>query len=302
MSEQLKIGLIGAGVFASYHANKLSDHKRVSFTGVVDASGKRASFLAAKHGVANLPLPELLEASDAVVIAAPAIAHQSLAVQAMEAGCHCLIEKPLAISVEDAAAITALATSKSLTVQVGHQERMVLRAIGLDRVKERALKIEAVRHSPFSMRGTDTSVTFDLMTHDIDLCTALMGAAPDEVFGQTGCVRSQTADMAYAHLRYGASSVRLSASRVAEQSERWMKLTYPSGDVFIDFNAKTLTHTTPFELNTNFAESPLARDSLGSATDNFVRAVLDGDPVLVSAEDGAIAVRTAVKIDEGRLG
>ena len=92
---------------------------------------------------------------------------------------------------------------------------------------------------------------------------------------------------------------RLSASRVAEKSERWMKLTYASGEVHIDFNAKTLTNTTEFALNENFAESEMAKDSLGAATDNFVRAVLDGAPVLVSAEAGVIAVRTAARIDGG---
>ena len=81
-----------------------------------------------------------------------------------------------------------------------------------------------------------------------------------------------------------------------------MKLTYASGEVHIDFNKKTLTNSTSFALDANFAEKEIAKDSLGAATDNFVRAVLDGAPVLVSAEDGLVAVRTALKIDEGRIG
>ena len=54
MSERLKIGLVGAGVFAGYHANKLAAHPRVEFTGVVDANDVRAAELAAKHGVKSL--------------------------------------------------------------------------------------------------------------------------------------------------------------------------------------------------------------------------------------------------------
>lgn len=299
MSKRLKIGLIGAGVFAGYHANKLAEHPRVTFIGVVDRSGDRAASLAKKHNVPVLSLVELLAVSDAVVVASPASAHGAIAVQALRAGCHCLIEKPLATTEAEAENIAGLAASENLIVQVGHQERMVLRAIGFDDIRETPLKIEAVRNSPYSIRGTDTSVTFDLMTHDIDLCTALMGRAPDEINGQSGIVRSDTEDMAHAVLRYGKSVAYLSASRVADIGDRWMKLTYPSGEVRIDFNAKTLTNTTEFALNVDFAEEPIAKDSLGAATDNFVRAILDDAPVLVSAEDGAIAVRIALAIDGG---
>jgi len=110
-----------------------------------------------------------------------------------------------------------------------------------------------------------------LMTHDIDLCTALMGGAADEVNGQSRCVRSEKADMAYVWLRYGQSLARLSASRVAEESERWMKVTYSTGEVLIDFNKKTLSNTTEFALDENFADSDIAKDSLGAAMKELIR-------------------------------
>lgn len=297
MSEQLKIGLIGAGVFAGYHANKLAAHPRVSFSGVIDSHGEKAEKLADLHSVAALPFSDLLERSDALVIASPAVTHGSIAVQALKAGCHCLIEKPLTISALDADEIITLAASKNLTVQVGHQERLVIRAIGLMDVAERPVKIEAVRNSPYTTRGTDTSVTLDLMSHDIDLCTALFAAAPDAVEARAQRVKSDTPDKAEAVLTYGKSNAILSSSRVETRSTRRMKITYPSGVVEIDFNAKTLTHTTPFALNADFAEDERAKDSLGAATDIFVRAILEKTPVLVTAEEGAIAVLTALQID-----
>jgi len=298
MVERLKIGLIGAGVFAGYHANKLAAHPRVSFTGINDLNSDQAKQLADIHNVPVLLLGELIEGADAVVIASPATTHGAIAVKALKAGCHCLIEKPLTISAPDADEIVALAAAKNLTVQVGHQERLVLRAIGLEEVAERPIKIEAVRNSPYSTRGVDTSVTMDLMTHDIDLCTMLMSAAPDKIEGRAQNVRSITPDKAEATLTYGDCIVNLKSSRVAESSNRRMKISYPSGIVEIDFNTKTLTHTTPFALNTNFAGDPRAKDSLGAATDIFVSAILDKTPVLVSAEEGAIAVLTALQIDE----
>lgn len=300
MTDCVKIGLIGAGVFASYHANKLATHSRIVFTGVVDRDDKKAKQLAEYHDVESLSLERVLEQSDAIVIASPATTHGAIAIQALEAGRHCLIEKPLAISVLDADKIISLAASNNLTVQVGHQERLVAQAIGLMQVPERPIKIEAIRNASYSPRGTDTSVTMDLMSHDIDLCTALMGAAPDKVEGRAKCIKSNTPDKSEAILTYRDCTAHLSASRVESCSTRQMTITYPSGRVEIDFNAKTLNHNTPFALNTNFGNDAQAKDSLGAATDIFVRAILDKTPVLVTAEEGAIAVLAAVQIDEAR--
>ncbi len=302
MTDRVKIGLIGAGVFAGYHANKLSAHPRIEFSGVVDRNPVHAKSLASRHNVEAVSLRALLRRSDAVVIATPASTHERMAIKALEAGCHCLIEKPLATSYAEIDAITALAASKKLTVQVGHQERMVLRAIGLDAVEARPLKIEAVRNSTYSERGTDTSVTLDLMTHDIDLCFALIQQMPESIGGEAQCVRSDTPDMSYARLTFRGSRAFLEASRVAEKSERRMKITYRSGTVDIDFNAKTLTHSTPFSLNTDFAGDLRAQDSLGAATDVFVQAILNKVPVLVSAVEGAMAAKAAIQIDDASKG
>lgn len=131
------------------------------FTGVVDKNGIHAATLVKKHDISVLSLKPLLDVSDAVVIAS------------------------------DARAILTLAKAKNLTVQVGHQERKGLHAIGLDKIEERLLKIEVVRNAVYSVCGTDTSVTFDLMTHDIDYYTALLGGAASKFEGQSGVIRSR---------------------------------------------------------------------------------------------------------------
>lgn len=299
MSKRLKTGLVGAGVFAGYHANKLAAHDRVDFVGVFDPDANRAETLAQKHGIDVLSLEDLLAASDALVIACPASYHGQTAILALEADCHCLVEKPIATTVTEADEIARIAKAKDLTVQVGHQERLVFRAIGLDRVSERPTAIAALRSNPYSARGTDTSVTMDLMTHDIDLCTMIFGQAPDSVTGKSVAVKSEMPDEAEAVLQYGDAVVNLTASRVVEKGKRHMTITYPSGVVRVDFNAKTVTHDTPFDLNLDFANDPSAKDSLGAATDIFISAALDGTPVLVTADEGAIAAQVAVKVDEG---
>jgi predicted dehydrogenase len=300
MVERLKIGLIGAGVFAGYHADKLRDHRRIDFVGIFDTNTKRAERLAQSHDVSALALRDLLSQSDAVVIASVASTHYEMALGALNAGCHCLIEKPLATTGAQAEAIADLADHKKLIVQVGHQERQVLAAIGLDRIAETPLKIDASRTSPASPRGKDTSATLDLMTHDIDLCTMLFRDAPLSVSGTVERKTSDHNDIAKAELIYASGQATLYTNRTVAESERVMVITYATGQVVIDFNAKTLKNTTPYDLNADFASDPQAADSLGAATDSFLRAVLDNAPVDVTAEDGALAVKIACRVDEGK--
>lgn len=294
----LRVGLVGAGVFGGYHANKLSKNSRVVFSGVFDPDIERAQTLAKKHGIQVFADPKALcEQSEAIVIACPASYHGENAILALEHDCHVLIEKPIATDFEQAQKIVSLSDEKSLIVQIGHQERFVAKAIGLHTIPETPTHIIAIRNTPYSLRGTDTSVTLDLMSHDIDLCCMLMKGTPDKISGTSEAVKSKTPDQARAELTFDNGTAILSSSRVEDVLTRQMTLHYPSGTVLIDFAAKTLQHNTPFELNADFGNDAIAADSLGAATDCFIAAVLDGTPVSVTAQDGLNAAKIALQID-----
>lgn len=294
----LKVAVIGAGVFGGYHANKCAAHPRIEFVGIYDPALTRAKIQADKHGVAAFDdFQKMLAKCEAVIIASPADTHGAMALTALEFGKHCLIEKPIASSLKEAARIVELAKDKNLIVQVGHQERFVAKAIGLHRLPQSPINILSKRMSKFSARGTDVSVTLDLMTHDLDLLSMLMGGEPMEVIGETHTEKSEFPDFARADIRFELGTATLTASRLEDDFSRIMDITYPSGTVKIDFNAKTLTHNTPFDLNANFGQNPSAKDSLGAATNAFIEAVLDGKPVPVTAEDGYHALKLALCID-----
>ncbi len=298
MNERLRIGLIGAGKFGGYHANKLSAHSQVEFTGVFDVSLSASTALSKSHNVACFKaIGPLFEASEALIIASPASYHGDYALKALEAGKHLLIEKPLAVDLNDARNIAKLAARKNLMVQVGHQERFVGRAIGLDTIPETPVLIKAQRLNPYSPRGTDTSVTMDLMTHDIDLVCWLMGEKPNFVRSQGSRLWSDSFDHMVAELQFKNGAAFLEASRVAETGHRELEITYPSGTVVIDLNAKTLSHDTPFRLNAQFGSSPQAKDSLGAGMEEFVSAIRENRPPFISARDGLMAIEIAAKLD-----
>lgn len=297
---ELRAGVAGAGVFGGYHASKYADHADARLTAVFDPDHARAQALADKHGAtAAESFEALLDMVDVVTIASAAPSHGALGLAALEAGKHVLVEKPLATSVAEAEAMVARARSNAVVLQAGHQERFVAEAIGLFDAPERPLRIEARRLNVFNVRGSDVSVALDLMVHDIDMARRLGGrAALAEMKGGTRSARTAHADEAEVELAFeGGLTASLRASRLAETTDRAMKVTFPSGVVEVDFVNKTFANSTPFALNPDFRDAPKARDSLGAGVAAFIDAVLGRAPVLVTGEDGLEAVRIALALE-----
>ena len=173
-----------------------------------------------------------------------------------------------------------------------------MEAIGLNRLEERPKDVRVIRHNGPSERNLDASVVMDLMIHDLDLLQALYG--PPEWINTASAKRvySDQWDEVRAELGYADFTAYLSASRNDVPNRKWT-LRYESGTVQIDFNAKTLTHDTTFDLNERFGDDPRVQDSLASAFDRFVKACLDGEPPLATGQDGRAAVRVASIIEEG---
>ena len=303
VNRKLKIGIVGAGVFGRYHASKCMAHPQIDLIGMYDHSYDCSVEIGGQYKAQGYASFEaLLGDIDALIIASPATSHGAFAIQALEAGVHCLIEKPIAATLAEAAKIVELAEAKDLYVQIGHQERFIFQAIGLDKVAEKPLRITGFRMGSYTTRGTDVSVTLDLMSHDLDLLTVLLDEAPVRISGYPMKVKSGTYDASLGLLEFpSGAKARLHASRAEESSRRVMDITFPSGTVTVDFNAKTLTHDTPFDLNLDFARDPRAQDSLGAATNAFVQAVLDGKPVPITAQDGYNALEMALIIDRGTI-
>ena len=299
---KISIGIVGSGVFGRYHGLKCKSHPNVNLVGFVTSDKAQAVKLCKEVGgrVFNTT-KELAKACDAIIIACPAVYHFEHAKTALMNNCHVLIEKPMVTNVDEGLTLIELAKNRGKIIQAGHQERYVVRAIGLDRISEKPIRIAARRMGPYSVRGTDASVTLDLMTHDLDLVLWLLGEKPHAVSGDTLSVRSETPDVALAFLSFPNTEVRLEASRVEDAGERIMTLTYPSGQVRIDFNAKTLGNSTPFEFNSDFSEHPEAKDSLAAGLNEFVGSIQAGRSPWISGQDGLAAVKIALEIDGGRV-
>lgn len=99
----MRFGVLGTGYWArEVHAAALAAHPEVELAGVWGRDPQKAAEMGDAFGVPALGLDELLGSVDAVAIALPPDVQAELAVRAAHAGCHLLLDKPLALTVEAA--------------------------------------------------------------------------------------------------------------------------------------------------------------------------------------------------------
>ena len=119
-----RVGVIGAGSLGFHHARILRSVPGAEMAGIYDSDPQRAAAVSAELGVRAFTSREaLLEAVDAAVIAVPTTAHAEVALAALDAGVHLLIEKPIATTVQEADQIVAAAQRAGVVVATGHVER-----------------------------------------------------------------------------------------------------------------------------------------------------------------------------------
>ena len=120
----LNMAQIGVGYWGPNLLRNIVANKRCQITRVVDLSSNRRDYV--KGLYPDIEVTDRIEkvlqdaVIDAVVIATPVNTHFDLAIQALEAGKHILVEKPLARSVEEAGKIGEKAFEKNLVAMVGH--------------------------------------------------------------------------------------------------------------------------------------------------------------------------------------
>lgn len=296
VTELIKVGVAGAGVFGGHHSAKFAGHAHASLAGVYDIDASRMNALSARFGVPAFPVyADLIAAADAIVVAAPASAHFDLARAALAAGRHVFVEKPIALDTAGADTLIRLAKAAGAVLQIGHQERYVAEAAGLLSIGKSPVKIGCVRRTTASGRCEDVSVVLDLMVHDLDLIRKLTKADIDTVTA-AGDAHGATAELT---LTNGAIAT-LEASRRAGAPERRMTLVYDDGVVEFDFVNRKAVNTTGATLMADFAgeAAPQAfRDPLGYGANAFIDAIRQSAAPIVTGEDGRDALDWARRIE-----
>ena len=303
----LKAAVIGLGEMGQHHARVYAQMEDVTLVAVCDSDEKRLQNITRTWGgKAYTHFAEMLDRAkpDLVSVAVPTSEHFSVAGLTITAGCHVLIEKPIAATVRQAEMLIKQAKRFDRILAVGHIERCnpivtatkaLLDAGDLGQI----YRITTRRVGPSPKRIRDVGCTLDLLTHDLDVARYLLQSEP--LF-----VQAELQHNAHGGLDDGvAALVRFESGVIGIFEADWLsaakdrRLTI-TGDLGV-WEANYLTQTAVMRA------SPTSQASFNVPQEepllvelrSFVAAVRGEGRPAATGEDGLRALEMALKIVEG---
>lgn len=126
---KVRVAVIGCGSISKHrHIPEYADNSNVELVAFVDPVIERAEEYAAKHGGKAYADYEIMLAEvkpDAVSVCTPNYLHAPMSIAAANAGAHVLVEKPMAVTDEEAAAMNEAAAKNGVKLMVGHNQRLM---------------------------------------------------------------------------------------------------------------------------------------------------------------------------------
>jgi predicted dehydrogenase len=324
----VKAAVIGVGAMGQNHARVYDQMPGTQLMGVADAdaeAGERVARL--HHTAAYTDYRRLLEARpDVVSVAVPTESHHRAALDALEAGCHVLIEKPIAATEEQAQELIERADTLKRKLMVGHivrfdpavqelKRRLAAGELG------RVFQVRCRRLGPFPTRIQDVGVVIDLATHDLDLMRYLTGQEAVRVYAET----EQEIHTAHEDILIG--SVRLADGTIGVLDTNWLtpikvreltvtgergmfRVDHLTQDLDFYENAETNDEQwSAISLLRGVSEGRMIRyplrkyEPLQAELEAFIQAVVDDRPSPVDGRDGLMALRLArALVQSGREG
>ena len=306
MSQLLKVAVVGVGHLGKWHADKYAAAPNCELVAVVDSNTANAREVAQKHGVEVYSnYRDIIPLVDAISLVVPTSLHYKIAREFLEAGIHCLIEKPITESVTEAQTLIEIARKRKLVLQVGHIERFNSVMIGIEEHLDKPQFLESTRLAPFTLRATDVSVILDLMIHDIDIILDLIGSPVKQISASGISVLSDTIDIANARIEFENHCVaNVTASRISRKRERKLRIFQKDAYMSADFQDKMLAINRKGETDNEAGFKDISHselhfednDALNLEILDFINAIKTGRKPKVSGEDGKRALETAIAI------
>ena len=316
----LKVGVVGVGHLGQHHARKFQTIENCQMVGIYDAKPERAAEISEKLGVKSFAsYDELLDAVDAIDIAATTTYHYALAKPALLKGKHIFLEKPITSELSQAQELMELAKAQNLKIQVGHIERFNPVILAVEEQIKDPMFIESHRLSTFHHRGTDVPVVLDLMIHDIDLILDFVKSPIKQIHASGIGILTPSIDIANARLEFENGAIaNVTSSRVSLKQERKIRFFQKDAYFSMDFVAKqvTIVRKSPNILTLlprimagdpslkaeelvdtqllTVADSP--KDALQMELESFVDSILQDKKPVVDGEAGSRALSVALEI------
>jgi predicted dehydrogenase len=319
MPKLLRSAVIGAGSMGRNHARIYAEMDDAELVAVADPEQEALNKIAQRHRVRTYTNYHTMlerEQLDLVSVVVPTEQHFTVARDVLLAGIPTLVEKPIAATVEEGAALVALAHEMGVLLTIGHIERFNPAIIALKEQLEggalgKVYQVHVRRIGPFPARIKDVGVVVDLATHDLDIMHYLTESNVTRLHAEVGR-RLHTAheDLLSAVLRFendiiGVLDINwLTPTKVRELSvigERGMFVAnYLTQDLVLYENDAAPQSGDWHELAVlGVSEGRMIRfkvnkkEPLRQELDAFVNAVRTGGGPPVRGEDGLLALAVA---------
>lgn len=326
-----KIGIIGCGKITQVrHAPEYAENSQCQLTAWYDAIPERAQAMATEFGGTVYDSVEALLQSgvDAVSVCVSNVDHAAVTIQALEAGCHVLCEKPMATTLEDCLRMAAAAQKSGRRLLIGHNQRLArahvearCRIQNGDIGRVLAFHTTFAHPGPEGWTGLQNSWFFDkrraafgamadLGIHKTDLLHYLLGEPIVQVSAMLGTVhktlpdgspisvddnalclyRTRSGAMGQLHVSWTNYGVEDNSTRIYGTEGVLRLYDDPECSLILEKKDGTVERCKLDLLTSNKEQTSGGRTSTG-VIDCFVEAIANGQPSVLDAEEALSAMR-----------
>ncbi len=315
------IAVVGAGTMGTMHAASCRALPNANLAWIVDLELDRATALAAltvTRVTADLAEALADPTLDAVILAVPTPFHRALTEQAAAAGKHVFCEKPIALSLDDARAMTAACERAGVRFMVGHVVRFFPEYARIKDLLDREVigEVGVVRASrinayPFVGRGWYSNFDWsggpilDMMIHDLDTLRWYFGEiARIYARGLSYSPQRSSVDYALAIIRFANGVVAHVETSWAHSSFRTSIELAGSAGIIRHASEETAalrlerSAQTEATAGVNVPRSPLAESPYQVELRHFLDRIADGTPILTEGDEATRSLAAALAVLE----
>jgi len=212
----VRVAVVGLGYWGPNLVRNLHDVEDAEVAWICDLDTDALEVIGRRYPAVkrSASIDEVLadESVDAIALATPVTTHSPLATAALEAGKHVFVEKPLAASSDEAAAMIELAEDKELTLMPGHTflyspaVNMVAEMIKSGDLGD--IYFISTSRVNLGLHQKDVSVAWDLGPHDFSILRYWLDETPSHISALArSCVMHDTPDVAFINLDFASGPV-----------------------------------------------------------------------------------------------
>lgn len=294
----VNVGVIGVGAMGYNHARVYYMIEEANLKAVSDVTQRTLSKVSKKYKCEGyLDYKEILEDEEieVVSICVPTTHHYNVVMDAIEAGKHILVEKPIAFTLKEAEEMVKAAHEKGVILATGHVERFnpaVQKAKELleNDVIGDIVSASAKRVGPFPPRIKDVGVSIDLAIHDLDIMYSLIDEPVKQVYATMGSILEKCEYEDHAEImtqfENGVTGI-LEVNWLTPYKLRQLEITGTDGIISLDYIKQSIEVKGKFAQDINIKHEEPLKEEIKS----FLNSVVKNETPEITGEDGIYALK-----------